>query len=82
MRDQIGAEIADPAAREEECSVCVAVMIRPLVQAELDVGCATSLSATPKLPTVSVYSRTSHLHGVGMPSHALAWPTLPCPSLP
>lgn len=37
----------------EECSVCVAVKLRPLVQSESDQGCKQSLSVTPGLPQVS-----------------------------
>lgn len=37
----------------EECSVCVAVKIRPLVQSESDQGCKLSLSVTPGLPQVT-----------------------------
>lgn len=38
----------------EECSVCVAVKIRPLVQNETEQGCKSSLSVAPGTPQVSI----------------------------
>lgn len=38
-------------AKDEECSVCVAVKVRPLVPSELDDGCRESLFVSPGTTT-------------------------------
>ena len=40
-------------APEEECSVCVAVHVRPLIDIELVDGCQECLKVTPGVPQAS-----------------------------
>lgn len=38
----------------DECSVCVAVHVRPLIDSELQEGCDALLTTTPQQPQASV----------------------------
>eukprot|EP00798_Chlamydomonas_sp_ICE-L_P008275 gene8275-1544_t len=42
------------AAKDEECSVCVAVNVRPLVESEREQGCRSSLGVAPGIPQVAI----------------------------
>lgn len=44
--------VAEPEA--DECSVCVAVHVRPLIDSELQEGCDALLTTTPQQPQVCV----------------------------
>ena len=43
---------AVPEQEADECSVCVAVHVRPLIDSELQEGCDALLTTTPQQPQV------------------------------
>jgi hypothetical protein len=63
-----------------ECSVCVAVHVRPLIQQEEDEGCKSILDITPEEPQVAprLLCSSGHLVCVECQMGALTWPS--CPS--
>ena len=48
------APAAVPEQEADECSVCVAVHVRPLIDSELQEGCDALLTTTPQQPQVCV----------------------------
>lgn len=54
-----------PASSADECSVCVAVKIRPLVPSEQEQGCRTSFTVPVGRPVVSAAARGVCAVGVG-----------------